>query len=119
MGEGAEPGAGNPGSGEDGGAGEGEGGGYGSGSAGERSQSVSGLDPITTPHQVPAGSMFNPDEFGTNDYLGQPGEGAVRAEAESVSPNLRREPTHGNDTSTIPLGLRDLVKDYFSSLDQR
>ena len=38
---------------------------------------------------------------------------------EAVQPSFSNKPTQGNDTSSIPLGLRDLVKDYFSSLDQK
>ena len=120
-GEGAESGAGGaPGS-DEGGMGEGEGGGYGTGSAGQRSPgAVSDLDTISTPYQLESGVPFSPDEFGNNEYLGQASDGAANAGSESVSPTYRRgEATHNNDTSTIPLGLRDLIKDYFSALDQR
>jgi len=36
-----------------------------------------------------------------------------------VQPTYSNKPTQGNDSGSIPLGLRDLVKDYFSSLDQK
>jgi hypothetical protein len=119
--EGAESGAGGaPGS-DEGGMGEGQGGGYGTGSAGQRSPgAVSDLDTISTPHQLNSGVPFSPDEFGNNEYFSQASDGAATTGSESVSPTYRRgEATHNNDTSAIPLGLRDLIKDYFSSLDQR
>jgi hypothetical protein len=113
-------GAGNPG-GEQGGGGEpGTGGGY---STGSQNQNTTGgashLDAITTPQQVPSNSSFAPDESSLNPYLGNAGSGAAQAGDEAVQPNFTRKPTQGSDTGRIPLGLRDLVKDYFSSLDQR
>ncbi len=63
--------------------------------------------------------MVVPDESSANPYLGDPDDGTARAGDESVAPSFSRKPTQGNDTSSIPLGLRDLVKDYFSSLDQK
>jgi hypothetical protein len=54
-----------------------------------------------------------------NPYLGDAGNGNAQASAESVQPSYSQKPTQGNDTASIPLGMRDLVKDYFSSLDQK
>ena len=39
--------------------------------------------------------------------------------AKPCSRRFSNKPTQGNDSGSIPLGLRDLVKDYFSSLDQK
>ncbi|HET6320010.1 MAG TPA: hypothetical protein VFG86_26435, partial [Chloroflexota bacterium] len=106
--------------GEDGGTGDGgEGGGYSTGGQNQNRTGVSDLDTITRPEQVPNSGMFTPDETSQNPYLGEAGDGPARASDESVSPSFSRKPTQGNDSSSIPLGLRDLVKDYFSSLDQK
>jgi hypothetical protein len=45
--------------------------------------------------------------------------GNAQAGDEAVQPSFSRKPTQGTDNGSIPLGLRDLVKDYFSSLDQK
>jgi hypothetical protein len=120
AGEGAESGMGSSPTGEEGGTGEGDGGGYGTGSGGEKKPGeVSGLDPITTPHQVTPPGSYGYDEFGMDGYVSQPANGDARAGAESVSPDFRKGPTNNNEASSIPLGLRDLIKDYFSSLDQK
>src|SRR5436190_1681660 len=79
----------------------------------------SGMDTITSPQQVPGYGGVSPDESAVNPYLGEAGDGTARASDEAVQPSFSRKPTQGNDNSSIPLGLRDLVKDYFSSLDQK
>ena len=60
-----------------------------------------------------------PDESSVNPYTTSAGSGNAQAAPESVQPNYSNKPTQGNDSGSIPLGLRDLVKDYFSSLDQK
>jgi hypothetical protein len=120
MGEGGDQGSGGGTPGEDGGTGDaGQGGGFSTGGQNQNRTGVSGLDTITRPEQVPNNGSFVPDETSANPYLGDAGEGASHAGEESVSPSFSRKPTQGNDTGSIPLGLRDLVKDYFSSLDQK
>lgn len=106
--------------GDNGSNGQGDGSGY---STGGQSQtrtggSQSGLDTITRPEQVPNSGQVPPDESSQNPFLGDAGQGPATASEESVQPAYSRKPTQGNDSGTIPLGLRDLVKDYFSSLDQ-
>ena len=54
-----------------------------------------------------------------NPYTSDAGTGNAQTAPESVQPVYSRQPTQGNDSSSIPIGLRDLVKDYFSSLDQK
>jgi hypothetical protein len=106
--------------GEEGGQGDGgEGGGYSTGGQNLNRSGVSELDTITRPEQVPSSSTFLPDESSINPYLGDASDGSSRAGDESVQPSFSRKPTQGNDSGAIPLGLRDLVKDYFSSLDQK
>jgi hypothetical protein len=106
--------------GEEGGTGEGgQGGGFSTGGQNQNRTGVSDLDTITRPEQVPNAGGFAPDETSQNPYLGEAGESNARAGDESVAPSFSRKPTQGNDTGAIPLGLRDLVKDYFSSLDQK
>jgi hypothetical protein len=78
----------------------------------------SSLDAITRPEQV-ASNGAAPDTSSVNPYLGDAGTGAAQTAPESVQPSYSNKPTQGNDSGTIPLGLRDLVKDYFSSLDQK
>ena len=79
---------------------------------------MSDLDTISSPQQVPSYGGVSPDESSTNPYLGDAGNGNSTAQDEAVQPSFSRKPTQGNDSGSIPLGLRDLVKDYFSSLDQ-
>ncbi len=120
LGEGGDQGGGGGTPGEDGGTGDaGQGGGFSTGGQNQNRTGVSGLDTITRPEQVPYNGMVVPDESSANPYLGDPDDGTARAGDESVAPSFSRKPTQGNDTSSIPLGLRDLVKDYFSSLDQK
>jgi hypothetical protein len=121
QGEGADgAGGGAPGTGQGEGGDTGQGGGYSSGgqSQNRAGGAGTGLDAITRPEQVPNGGGVVPDESSMNPYLGEAGEGNSRAADEAVQPAFSRKSTTGNDTSAIPLGLRDLVKDYFSSLDQ-
>jgi hypothetical protein len=99
----------------------GQGGGYSTGgqSQNRAGMSGSGLDVITRPEQVPGTSSFTPDQSSVNPYLGDAGSGGAQTAPESVQPSFSNKPTQGNDSGSIPLGLRDLVKDYFSSLDQK
>jgi hypothetical protein len=121
QGDGADAaGGGAPGNDQGEGGDTGQGGGYSTGgqSQNRTGQATTGLDAITRPEQVPNGGGAVPDESSTNPYLGEAGEGASRTADEAVQPSFSRKSTTGNETSAIPLGLRDLVKDYFSSLDQ-
>jgi hypothetical protein len=120
QGDSSDQGAGGGQQGDAGGTGDsGDGSGYSTGGQNQNRTGVSGLDTITRPEQVPSGGTFTPDESAQNPYLGQAGDGTANASDESVQPSFTRKPTQGNDSSAIPLGLRDLVKDYFSSLDQK
>jgi hypothetical protein len=104
-----------------GGGDNGQGGGYSTGGQNQNKTgaSTSQMDTITTPQQVPTNGQFVPDESSVNPYLGDAGDGTAQASEESVQPSFSRKPTQGSDTASIPLGMRDLVKDYFSSLDQK
>ena len=76
------------------------------------------MDAVTTPQQDTDGTA-PPDYSMDNPYLGDAGDGSSRVGDQSVNPSFQRKATQGNDQTTIPLGLRDLVKDYFSSLGQK
>ncbi len=109
--------------GNQGGAGDqtGSGGGYSTGGDGQTQSSngaQSQLDAVTSPQQDQAGGAA-PDESSTNPYTSAAGSGNAQTAPQSVQPNYSSQPTQGNDSSNVPLGLRDLVKDYFSSLDQK
>jgi hypothetical protein len=114
-------GAGTPGSDQGNGGDTGQGGGYSTGGQTQNRAGTtgSGLDAITRPEQVPTSGGFAPDQSSVNPYLGDAGTGGAQTAPESVQPSYSNKPTQGNDTGAIPLGLRDLVKDYFSSLDQK
>ena len=114
-------GAGSPGGDQSNGGDNGQGGGYSTGGDNQTKADASGsqLDTITTPQQVPSNSPFTPDQSSANPYLGDAGNGNAQTSQESVQPSFSSKPTQGNDSSSIPLGLRDLVKDYFSSLDKK
>jgi hypothetical protein len=122
QGDGGDPnGGGTPGSNQGEAGDAGQGGGYSSGGQNPNKTGGTGsqLNPITTPHQVPNYGGVSPDESSVNPYLGEAGSGDVRSTNEDVQPSFSRKPTQGNNSGSIPLGLRDLVKDYFSSLDQK
>jgi hypothetical protein len=113
-------GGGTPGGDQGNGGDTGQGGGYSTGGQNQNNTgAASQLDTITSPQQVPSNGMVAPDESSTNPYLGDAGNGNAQTSAEDVQPTFTRKPTQGNDTGSIPLGMRDLVKDYFSSLDQK
>ena len=99
----------------------GQGGGQSSGGPGSGMNSgpQSSLDAIYSPQQVPISNQVAPNESSVNPYTTSAGSGNAQAAPESVEPNYSSKPTQGNDSGSIPLGLRDLVKDYFSSLDQK
>lgn len=93
--------------------------GYGTGSTGQFGGSgVTGLDTITRAEQDTSGNA-TPDQSTSNPYLGGASGGGASAAEEQVQPSYSNGPTQGGDSNAIPLGLRDLVKDYFSSLDQQ
>ncbi len=114
-------GGGTPGGDQGNGGDTGQGGGYSTGgqSQNRTGTSGSGLDAIVRPEQVPTSGGFAPDQSSVNPYLGDAGTSAAQTAPESVQPSYSNKPTQGNDSGSIPLGLRDLVKDYFSSLDQK
>ena len=99
----------------------GQGGGYSTGgeSPNHTGASPTQLDAITRPEQVPANGQVAPDQSSMNPYTSDAGTGNAQTAPESVQPVYSSQPTQGNDSSSIPIGLRDLVKDYFSSLDQK
>ena len=93
-------------------------------STGGQNQSQTGasgsqLDAITRPEQVSSNGAFAPDQSSANPYLGDAGSSTAQTAPEAVQPSFSNKPTQGNDSGSIPLGLRDLVKDYFSALDQK
>jgi len=114
-------GGGTPGGDQGNGGDTGQGGGYSTGgqSQNRTGTSGSGLDAIVRPEQVPTSGGFAPDQSSVNPYLGDAGTSSAQTAPESVQPSYSNKPTQGNDSGSIPLGLRDLVKDYFSSLDQK
>jgi hypothetical protein len=120
-GEGMDGNGGMPGGDQGNGGDTGQGGGYSTGgpSQNHTGTSVSELDAITRPEQVPGMGAVAPDQSSINPYTSDAGSGNTRTAAESVSPVYSSQPTQGNDSGSIPIGLRDLVKDYFSSLDQK
>ena len=100
----------------------GQGGGYSTGgdpNSVNNGGSRSGLDAIFDPQQVPSSGQASPNESSINPYTSDAGSGDAQTAPESVQPKYSNQPTQGNDSGSIPLGLRDLVKDYFSSLDQK
>lgn len=100
----------------------GQGGGYSTGgdpNATNNNGSPSNLDAIYDPQQVQSNGQVPPDESSVNPYTSNAGSGSAQAAPEDVQPSYSNQPTQGNDQGSIPLGLRDLVKDYFSSLDQK
>ena len=100
----------------------GQGGGYSSGGNGQGQNAAgaqSQLDVIVDPQQVPSNGNVAPNESSMNPYTTQAGSGNAQTAPEAVQPSYSSKPTQGNDSGSIPLGLRDLVKDYFSSLDQK
>jgi hypothetical protein len=122
TGDGSEgAGGGTPGGDQGNGGDTGAGGGYSTGGQSQNRTGTtgSGLDAITRPEQVQSSGAFAPDESSINPYLGDAGSGTTQTAPESVDPSYSNKPTQGNDSGSIPLGLRDLVKDYFSSLDQK
>ncbi|MBV9579627.1 MAG: hypothetical protein JO057_13650 [Chloroflexi bacterium] len=99
----------------------GTGGGYSTGgdpNGANNTGSPSQLDAVTNPQQDQSGNQA-PDVSSTNPYTSDAGTGSAQTAPESVQPSYSNKPTQGNDSGSIPLGLRDLVKDYFSSLDQK
>jgi len=99
----------------------GQGGGYSTGGEAQNHQGdpLRQLDGMFDPQQVASNGNVSPNESSVNPYTSDAGTGDAQAEPESVQPRYSNQPTQGNDSGTIPLGMRDLVKDYFSSLDQK
>ncbi|HEV7662504.1 MAG TPA: hypothetical protein VGQ62_03120 [Chloroflexota bacterium] len=111
---------GQPGGDQGNGADTGQGGGYSNGGQNQnRTGPASNLDTISSPQQVPSNGAATPDQSSSNPYLADAGTGNAETTSENVQPSFSRKPTTGNDNGSIPMGLRDLVKDYFSSLDQK
>ena len=121
TGDGTDAGGGGAPGGDQGNGGDtGQGGGYSTGgqNSNQSGSADSGLDAIVRPEQV-ASNGAAPDTSSINPYLGDAATGAAQTAPESVQPSYSNKPTQGSDSGSIPLGLRDLVKDYFSSLDQK
>jgi hypothetical protein len=93
--------------------------GYGPGTQNRTDPGDSRLGSATRPEQASSDSPFTPDQSTSSPYLSEAGESTARAGEERASPRFLRGETQGGDGESIPLGLRDLVKDYFSTLDQR
>jgi hypothetical protein len=77
------------------------------------------LDSVTRPEQVPSDGSVPPDTSSQDPYLGQAGKSDSTVGQEAVNPSYESKSTQGGNSGSIPIGLRDLVKDYFSSLDQK
>lgn len=100
----------------------GQGGGYSTGGDPNSTNdhgSASQLDAMFDPQHVPTNGDAAPNESSVNPYTSDAGSGSAQAAPESVQPSYSSQSTQGNDQGSIPLGLRDLVKDYFSSLDKK
>ncbi len=100
----------------------GQGGGYSTGgdaNSTNNNGSPSQVDAMLDPQQVPTNGNVAPNESSVNPYTSDASSGSAQAAPESVQPSYSSQSTQGNDQGSIPLGLRDLVKDYFSSLDQK
>lgn len=108
-------------SGDNGDNGDGQpGGGYSTGGQNlNKTGPATSLDSVSRPEQVPSDGSVPPDYSSADPSLSQAGSGASQVADEAVQPSYERKSTQGNDNPAIPLGLRDLVKDYFSSLDQK
>lgn len=93
--------------------------GYGTGTLDRRGE-VSRLDAVTRPEQVRSGQPAAPDELGEAPLLQAPGGNTSRVGDEAVEPQFEAQAATdpGQDTS-IPLGLRELVKEYFSAPEAR
>jgi hypothetical protein len=117
---GAEAGEG-MGEGEGSGMGEGEGsdGGSGSGTgSGDPSLAATGMDFEMMLRDEMMGGGLVPDYSSEDPFLSGAESGSMQAGAENVSGQFARRSSQGGDSNSIPLGLRDLVKDYFSSINQ-
>lgn len=98
------------------GEGEGEAGSsYGTGTL-NRQGDPSRLDAMTRPEQLRSGGGVLPDEIADAPMLQAAGENPSRLGDESVQAQFARQPaTDPSVDASIPLGLRELVKEYFSS----
>jgi hypothetical protein len=121
QGDGMDGSGGQPGADQGNGGDTGQGGGYSTGGDAQNHVGAqpSSLDAITRPEQEPTNGNVPPDQSSANPYTSDAGSGALQTSPESVQPVYSSQPTQGNDSGSIPIGLRDLVKDYFSSLDQK
>jgi hypothetical protein len=93
--------------------------GYGTGTQNRKDSGGARTDTATRLEQLHSDRTVAPDESASNPYLGEAGQSTARAGEEQVSPTFSKRSTQGGDGGSIPLGLRDLVKDYFSSLDKK
>ncbi len=92
--------------------------GYGKGSADHTGGTAPDLQASRT--EQDSGGQLNPDQASDNPFLGGAGQNSGRVGDQQVNPSYRGGSTQGSgDNASIPIGLRDLVKDYFSGLDQK
>jgi hypothetical protein len=121
QGDGADQSGSGGGNSNDNGSGDGQpGGGYSTGGQNlNRTGAPSNVDTVTRPEQVPSDGSVPPDISSQDPYLGEAGNSGSHVGSESVNPSYQSQSTQGSDKNSIPIGLRDLVKDYFSSLDQK
>jgi hypothetical protein len=97
------------------GEGEEQGSGFGTGSLNNQGE-ASRLDAMTRPEQVRSGQAAAPDEVGDAPLLQQAGANPSQVGDESVQPQFGGQTaTDPSVDASIPLGLRELVKQYFSS----
>jgi hypothetical protein len=59
-----------------------------------------------------------PDQAQADPNPSSAAPGSANASEESVNPRYSSQPTQGGDNQDIPIGLRDLVRDYFSTQGQ-
>lgn len=97
------------------GEGEQEGSSYGTGTL-NRQGEPSRIDALTRPEQVRSGQGALPDEIADAPLLQAPGANPSQLGDEAVAPQFAAQPaTDPSLDASIPLGLRELVKEYFSS----
>lgn len=93
------------------------GGGSGTGTADHTGDpSLGGAEPQL---QQDSSGQDAPNQSSTNAYLSGAASGSSQAQAQQVNPSYAPGETQGGQGSGLPLGLRDLVRSYFSSVDQQ
>lgn len=76
-------------------------------------------DPMTTvgrPEVVPGANQFDPNELFENPYASDPEFNEAQVGYKEVYQQYQERATQSLQSTYIPAGLKDLVKDYFSSL---